>query len=183
VARQALSLMHYEVPEGQLSPESLIPAQAIDDRDPCVAACYHCLLSYYNQPLHAVIDRRNHEALNLLCALANGSVVGQSERSEATHQASAVTKEALSLARLLMSQGFRAADAYDLPLGSSGAMAAALYRQDKVLVFIGEPGDTARAYAVERGYTQVVLPQEPSAWPEALSIYAHCIPKIHGGAV
>jgi hypothetical protein len=38
----------------------------------CVAGCYRCLLSYYNQPDHELIDRRNELALELLIRLAHG---------------------------------------------------------------------------------------------------------------
>lgn len=182
IARQALSLMHYEMPVGSVSPDRLTPSPVADARDPCVAACYHCLLSYFNQPSHAVIDRRNREALSLLCALANGSVVGESEKVESAVPGSPAAQSGQVLAKVLLHQGFRAADAYDVPLSSTGAVAAALYRQDKVLVFLGDPGDAACAYAVERGYIQVVLPRESSAWPEALTAFSHCIPRVHGGA-
>jgi hypothetical protein len=37
----------------------------------CVAGCYRCLLSYYNQPDHELIDRRNELALQFLLRLAH----------------------------------------------------------------------------------------------------------------
>ena len=40
------------------------------DQDPdCEAGCYRCLLSYYNQPDHELIDRRDEQVLRLLCRL------------------------------------------------------------------------------------------------------------------
>jgi len=35
-----------------------------------VAGCYRCLLSYYNQPDHELIDRRREEAIAILLSLA-----------------------------------------------------------------------------------------------------------------
>ena len=51
LAGVALELMHLHHDGGAL----------VDDPDaePCVAGCYRCLLSYYNQPDHLLIDRRD----------------------------------------------------------------------------------------------------------------------------
>lgn len=37
----------------------------------CVAGCHRCVLSYFNQPDHERIDRRNREALSFLLMLAH----------------------------------------------------------------------------------------------------------------
>ena len=68
VARQALRVMHYDVPEaGPLpAPEELRDLPEVN----CVAGCYRCLLSYFNQPDHELIDRRDSGALRLLWRLA-----------------------------------------------------------------------------------------------------------------
>jgi superfamily II DNA/RNA helicase len=63
VARQALSLMHYDPP---------YDSEGLKEReDACVAGCYRCLLSYYNQPDHELIDRRDPDVIRFLCALAD----------------------------------------------------------------------------------------------------------------
>nr|WP_294515934.1 DEAD/DEAH box helicase [uncultured Rhodopila sp.] len=74
VARQALSLMHF----GQI-------AEAIETSDhevlqdisegSCVRGCYRCLLSYFNQPDHELIDRTDAEAKRLLILIARGEVL------------------------------------------------------------------------------------------------------------
>lgn len=40
----------------------------------CEAGCYQCLLSYFNQPDHDHINRRNADVLKVLVALANAEV-------------------------------------------------------------------------------------------------------------
>ena len=35
-----------------------------------MAGCYRCLLSYFNQPDHELIDRRDEDIVEFLCALA-----------------------------------------------------------------------------------------------------------------
>lgn len=70
VARQALRVMHYDVPLDSDAPWPALedlPEQA-DVR--CVAGCYRCLLSYYNQPDHELINRRDGDALRILWRLA-----------------------------------------------------------------------------------------------------------------
>ena len=39
----------------------------------CVAACYRCLMSYYNQPDHESLDRRDEDARTMLLRLARAS--------------------------------------------------------------------------------------------------------------
>ncbi len=75
VARKALSVMHYAVPE-----DGGLPNHAndlIDEPDTrCVAGCYRCLLSYYNQTDHELIDRRDEAAKELLLRLARATTQG-----------------------------------------------------------------------------------------------------------
>lgn len=83
VARSALELMHY----GNL-------VAAIADADPallapaedaaCVRGCYRCLLSYYNQPDHELIDRTDQDALRVLLRLARSTVSVPVAASETT---------------------------------------------------------------------------------------------------
>ncbi len=69
VARTALQIMHLSVSEDRVpdSPEELadVPDTA------CVAACYRCLMSYYNQPDHELLDRRDEDARAMLVRLAH----------------------------------------------------------------------------------------------------------------
>jgi hypothetical protein len=68
IARAALRIMHFDVPEeGDLSQVvrlSDVPGTA------CVAGCYKCLLSYFNQPDHEQIDRRDEAVQRTFLRLA-----------------------------------------------------------------------------------------------------------------
>ena len=68
VARTALQIMHLAVGEAPL-PES---TSDLSDQPgtACVAACYRCLMSYYNQPDHENLDRRDEDARAILLRLA-----------------------------------------------------------------------------------------------------------------
>lgn len=58
LAEVALELMHLHLEDGALVDNSAA--------EPCVAGCYRCLLSYYNQPDHLLIDRRDETAQAVL---------------------------------------------------------------------------------------------------------------------
>ncbi len=66
VASAALDIMHFDPDTG----EDRRPAD--DEQEGCARACYDCLLSYYNQRHHAILDRRL--VRDLLLALKGGRV-------------------------------------------------------------------------------------------------------------
>lgn len=74
VAREALTLMHFEkVAEAVAAGDAKL---LIDhDKEKCVRGCYRCLLSYFNQPDHELIDRTSDEAKQMLVDLARGQIV------------------------------------------------------------------------------------------------------------
>ena len=70
VARRALGIMHYDSanpPKGNDAGAGLPEAGEAE----CVAGCYRCILSYFNQPDHEHIDRRDAAALSFLVRLAH----------------------------------------------------------------------------------------------------------------
>jgi Lhr-like helicase len=74
VARETLTLMHFDKVD-----EAIIAGNATllvsRDGEACVRGCYRCLLSYFNQPDHELIDRTSDEAKQMLVDLARGQVV------------------------------------------------------------------------------------------------------------
>jgi very-short-patch-repair endonuclease len=81
VAREALSLMHFDPRSG----EDL--RRAPKAKEDCEAACYDCLMSYVNQLDHAFLDR--HTAKDLLLKLSTSSVQtspGEAPRAEHLEQ-------------------------------------------------------------------------------------------------
>jgi hypothetical protein len=62
----ALDLMHLERCDG---------GNLVDRDDSCKAGCYRCLLSYYNQPDHELIERRDTNVQTLLDTLARCDAV------------------------------------------------------------------------------------------------------------
>ncbi len=82
VADQALRIMHYKRQGPAWDVDTM--TEELDEHGHafCEAGCYRCLLSYYNQPEHADIDRRDPDAIKILVALANGSVERYTQEPE-----------------------------------------------------------------------------------------------------
>lgn len=78
VALESLRLMHLELPTDENSPLPKVD-ELQDCEGACVSGCYRCLLSYYNQPDHDTIDRRNKDARALLLRLAHSRTVLEPE--------------------------------------------------------------------------------------------------------
>lgn len=73
VAKSALGLMHYRKVDEAISSGDI--GKLINDPESnCVKGCYRCLLSYYNQPDHELIDRTDKEVLEILIRVARGEV-------------------------------------------------------------------------------------------------------------
>ncbi|MGQ9369605.1 DEAD/DEAH box helicase [Azospirillum sp. ST 5-10] len=68
VARAALTTMHID--EASIDAAGADPKALRETSARCVAGCYRCLLSYFNQPDHESIDRRNESVLRFLLRLA-----------------------------------------------------------------------------------------------------------------
>jgi hypothetical protein len=79
VARRALEIMHLVVGDDSLP----VSASALVDQPgtACVAGCYRCLMSYYNQPDHELIDRRDEATREMLLRLASARTVAREART------------------------------------------------------------------------------------------------------
>src|SRR5262249_52393084 len=74
VARAALRIMHFNAgldSELPVDPELLTDSPGTE----CVAACYRCLMSYFNQPDHELLDRRDAAARRILLRTARATTV------------------------------------------------------------------------------------------------------------
>src|SRR5690606_34555929 len=73
VAKSALDIMHFDVEKGLPTVATMLVDQP---GTACVAACYRCLMSYFNQPDHEQLDRRDEKARALLLRLARAQLKG-----------------------------------------------------------------------------------------------------------
>jgi very-short-patch-repair endonuclease len=130
VARKALELCHIDAAMGEDLPGA------------CEGACYSCLLSYGNQPLHKVLDRR--AAAGWLGQLAQAKVsVGEGPLPRAEHlrrlQALAQSDLERHFLNVLEESGYRLpTDAQPL-FSELGARPDFLYRETCTVIYIDGP--------------------------------------------
>ena len=151
VAKQALILMHFDAVESAIEagdPDLLEERE----KESCVRGCYRCLLSYFNQPDHEMIDRASHEALQLLLDLARGQVVPGA--------VSVDTESENDWSQVFDQQGIPAPDVTSLTL--AGVTLPFAWQSHYVAAKAGAIPQTVKAAADDRGWLLFELPSEPS---------------------
>ena len=174
VARRALQLMHFT--PGSESDTGWTEDPAV----PCEAGCYRCLLSYYNQPDHEHINRRNPDALRLLTALACAQVQPQAslptaaEGGESAPAASDADPLTAWLAALAQAGGTQP-DATAVPISGGAATVAAQYKAARALIFMKQPDKSILDGLQDKGWRCLDF-SDPDRWPQQFA--AH--PDIFG---
>ena len=115
IAKKSLEIMHYDMDNLK------------DTNENCIAACYNCLLSYYNQSDHAIIDRRNSKVKEILVSLLNSQIVNK--RNDAN-------------------ESIR----YNYPINNGKWTADEYHQNKKTVVFYKHPGEEAENYIINRGF-------------------------------
>ena len=176
VAHRALEIMHLAVGDGAV-PDS--PSELSDQPGTaCVAACYRCLMSYYNQPDHESIDRRDEDARAMLLRLAGART--RSVDVDPDHVALAgriETKAAASDANLTVSyeeawlaeaarRGIPEPDPE--PLAAGERSVRCVWRRHYVAALIGEAERPVRQPMEDLGF-EVVHFEDPADWRAAFA--------------
>ncbi len=160
VARTALAIMHFDVePDLPEDEESLADVPGTS----CVAACYRCLMSYYNQPDHELIDRRDGKARALLLRLARSTIVGL---EAPVTRPDPPAREGGAIGRwieLACARGLPAPDPE--PLAAGGLRMPLVWRAHYALALLEDPG-TARQELEDKGFDVVVFGPAETAWDE-----------------
>lgn len=193
VAAEALQIMHFQQPPAG---QSWIKAGLVEETDHdgqlvCEAGCYKCLLSYYNQPDHPLIDRKDKEAdglvLDMLCRLTTAQTrQGTQGRAPDQHSAelSRVSGSSLEQAWLayVEAHGHRKPDRGQHTIATAQTCADFFYDDYQLAVFIDGPHHDSESQKAkdaeinrrlgEQGYLVVRFPKDTSAWPEIFTTYA-----------
>ena len=182
-ARRALEVCHFESKSGDWSGwEDLKNLE-----HECEAGCYRCLLSYYNQPEHVLIDRKDRDMLDLLCRLARSSRESL-EREDGIEDSynelmnvSSSTLEQKWL-RYIESNGHRLPDKGQPLLESHATRPDYAYTDSQTLIYVDGPHHQAPVRksadeALDRrladaGYTVVRFPVDQSSWPSIVDRYS-----------
>jgi very-short-patch-repair endonuclease len=193
VAAEALEIMHYaRPPSGQPWAKSAL-SEVLDDEGQsiCEAGCYKCLLSYYNQPDHAIIDRRDQAAeglvLDLLCRLTQSrGHLGAQGRAPGQHSAELARTAGSSLEQAWLAyieqHGHRKPDRGQFLIASAQTRADFFYDDYQLAVFLDGPhhetedrlakDQTTTRNLEEQGYLVVRFSRTITDWPKVFSTYA-----------
>ena len=191
VAVEALTIMHYLPPaDGIWRKETL--EQELDEagKPVCEAGCYRCLLSYYNQPEHTVIDRQDAandgKALEILCRLTRAvSKVGTFGRTAAEQKGELERISGSSLEKAWLSyveaHGFKLPDRGQETIERCHTCADYYYEEWKAAIYIDgphheSPEQKAKDAEITRcledaGCYVVRFPKEQSAWPQIFAAH------------
>ncbi|QOJ08058.1 DEAD/DEAH box helicase [Nitrosomonas sp. H1_AOB3] len=174
VADKALQLIHYRAPQnGAWLLDDLPSLERSDElgNHQCEAGCYQCLLSYFNQPDHEHINRRNTDALKLLVTLANAQV--QPAKTGLPSVASAPSTDAHLDAWLaaLEQAGAAQPDAFNVSVNNGAAIAAAQYKVARALVFLSAVDEQTTGVLQDKGW-RVLDFSDASRWPQQFAAHA-----------
>ncbi len=144
VALQALKLMHFKDPvEGH-------PLETEDDA--CVAGCYRCLLSYYNQMDHDLIDRRDDEVTTFLRDLIT-----------ATNRAAEMSTPKDGWEKALAAWGYPKPSAQTI----AGQACNLFWGKHQLVAVPGGASESFREECAGLGIDVVDLPEQPQSEPPA----------------
>lgn len=159
VARKALQVMHFDIAD-----DGPLPQDATQFTDQpgtaCVAACYRCLMSYYNQPDHELIDRRDPGARWVLLRLAAGRARGP-VTIPALGLAPDTPDSSLNWVSEASRRGLPPTDAEPLLVGSTSV--PFVWRRHYVAVLLEEPPPATAAQLDDLGF-EVVRFGDTSTW-------------------
>ncbi len=183
VAAAALRVMHYREPAGPWSVEGLpdLEQKTQDGHSICEAGCYQCLLSYFNQPDHDHINRRNTQVIEMLVALANAQVAAApAEPSQTvTSNSPAVagdagTHDALfdQWQQALQAGGYRVPDQTQLPVLGGQLTVAGQYKAARTLVILQPLQAAWQAELTDKGWS-VINMSNSAQWSEQFAAYPH----------
>lgn len=175
VARKALSIMHFAI-----SDEASVPTETDglgDLPDACVAACYRCLMSYYNQPDHELIDRRDKEARVLLLRLARSTTTSFDEPQVRRRAPEEDQEEEASM----LDRWIDEARAFGLPphdgepLMVSETCCPLIWRMHYVAALIDEPPSRLLDQLQDKGFEVVVFGANEATWNASFARLAQAL--------
>ncbi|MFZ4603480.1 MAG: Zn-binding domain-containing protein [Caulobacterales bacterium] len=150
VARAALETMHFTCESIDAAVSSGSPDDLKEQENvACVSGCYRCLLSYYNQPEHDLIERRNPDAITILLRLARSQTKTQQPTAHGNAWAS-----------LLEAWNLPAADAS--PVTIAGRSFALAWRSALVIADATPPTAVEQTELDAKGFEFVQLPTTPN---------------------
>lgn len=136
VARRSLELCHFDPDTGEDLKHSPF------SQEECTAACYECLMSYGNQRLHQILDRK--EIQHLLVDLLDGRVLVQAPSPPPTEHlrdllAQCQSEWAREFLQWLHTRGYNLPDLAGHALAEPPAQPDFIYKDQIVVMYIDGP--------------------------------------------
>lgn len=150
VARAALELMHFENIDVAIS-EQDSQLLSTPQSAHCVKGCYRCLLSYYNQPDHELIDRTDEDVCRLLIKLASATV---RPLKLASHSAPKIEMW------LRAFEEWKYPSPSNSPLDIDGLEVPLVWREHRVAAVLGDFPKEAISKLESMAFSVVILPLE-----------------------
>jgi hypothetical protein len=182
IAREALSIMHFDLGEegDELPTEPGVLRDVADSA--CVAACYRCLLSYYNQPEHGLLDRRLPDVREMVLRLARARTVlveskptggGPASTGGAGQADTSGPAGTAPVAATLTGRWLDAARAYGIPspdarpLVVGDSVLPLVWREQYVLAVLGDVPSLVTGKASDLGFACVAFGATEESWTSA----------------
>jgi hypothetical protein len=174
VASRALEIMHFRRPEGASSwePSRLEQITGLDGKPLCEAGCYRCLLSYYNQPDHELIDRQDADVIEMLCRLTRAELAA-GEASPAKGTPDLLSGPRRSWLQAVKQRSLREPDQAGFKVAQDGVEIDFYYHEWQAAVMLGTGGDSA---AIDRkladaGFMVVRFSDDPAKWNDVFAAH------------
>jgi hypothetical protein len=169
VGRRALEILHFDLSEALPTVPSLLVDQPGTS---CVAACYRCVMSYFNQPDHEQLDRRDEDARALLLRLARGRlVVLETSVPRRPTDPPAASGDDPDAAWRAYAHGRELPPPDTEPLVIEGQSVPLVWRDHYVAAILSASKPLADELA-NKGFEVVVLGDDAAAWAESTSVLA-----------
>jgi len=183
VARRALEVCHFRSKSGDWTGGE----DLVDDDTECEAGCYRCLLSYYNQPDHPQIDRRDERMRDLLCRLTrceHEELDHLSDGGDSFDELTNISSSSLEKAWLdyIKDHGYRPPDRAQPYLEKFDTRPDFAYTNHQTLVYIdgshhrGRHRKSIDAEVTRRledaGFTVVRFTEDRTSWGQIVDEYA-----------
>jgi very-short-patch-repair endonuclease len=187
VAAKALEVMHFKAPPaGQAWKRDSLVEELDHNGEPyCEAGCYRCLLSYYNQPDHVLIDRKDKAAggllLDMLCRLTQAwTNQGTQGRAPQEHDDQLIRTAGSTLEQAWLEHvkqhGYLKPDRGQHRLADATACADFFYDELNLVIFIDGPHHDKQSQRLhdaeinrkleDLGFIVVRFPKEQDQWPD-----------------
>jgi superfamily II DNA/RNA helicase len=171
VARKSLSIMHFAVTDVASVPADVHGLVDMPDTS-CVAACYRCLMSYYNQPDHEFIDRRNDDVKAALLRLARSTTtrLGAPQLSRRSTRPSAPPTSDERLARWFELARVRELPRPDTePLAAGSAHFPLAWRAHYVAAVLDEALASIAGQLEDKGFEVIVFGSDETTWADSFT--------------